>query len=351
MRPSRTLWPALLAVARAHLVVHSPDSLAATYRFVHAAFSLDSYNISATLVLAHTCPCEWPRPPIHRASDELAGRVLLLPGDIECPPGCTAERAACAASEFNISGMLFTLPPSLPPPATRDAAAAEAAPAPPPGAPASPSPAASPADDAAAPADDAATGTAGGCATRVPAAWIAANLSATFALHPNWTVTLLPVARSGEGVGNWSQVLETPPAALINVTMWRDDEDAPVDCTKYRSIPLVYVMTVPIWLALTLGWTWNTYFKNALHARDLHRLMCWVPITETVHGLLSLFNYYSCPWESVLSLVYATFWSIITILKEVRPQASRPLGGRAGRPVGGWLVGCPPCAHLPAVGA
>merc|ERR1719488_341058 len=44
--------------------------------------------------------------------------------------------------------------------------------------------------------------------------------------------------------------------------------------------------------------------------------MCWVPIMEFVHGLLSLFNYFSCPWESILSLVYATFWSIVTILKE-----------------------------------
>ena len=81
-------------------------------------------------------------------------------------------------------------------------------------------------------------------------------------------------------------------------------------------VPLVYVATVPIWLMLTISWTWNTYYANAGYARDLHRLMCWVPIMESVHGLLSLFNYFSCPWESVLSLVYATFWSIVTILKE-----------------------------------
>ena len=81
-------------------------------------------------------------------------------------------------------------------------------------------------------------------------------------------------------------------------------------------VPLVYVATVPLWLMLTISWTWNTYYANAGYARDLHRLMCWVPIMESVHGLLSLFNYFSCPWESVLSLVYATFWSIVTILKE-----------------------------------
>jgi hypothetical protein len=87
-------------------------------------------------------------------------------------------------------------------------------------------------------------------------------------------------------------------------------------CAQYEYAPLVYLVTVPIWLGLLVLWGWNTYYKNALHARDLHRVMCWVPMMEFVHGLLSLFNYYSCPWESVLALIYATFWSILTILKE-----------------------------------
>lgn len=85
---------------------------------------------------------------------------------------------------------------------------------------------------------------------------------------------------------------------------------------QYAYAPLVYAFAVPIWLALTVAWTWNTYYRNAACARDVHRLMCWVPVMEFVHGLLSLFNYYSCPWNSILSLVYATFWSIVTILKE-----------------------------------
>merc|ERR1719399_1697652 len=79
---------------------------------------------------------------------------------------------------------------------------------------------------------------------------------------------------------------------------------------------MVYVIAVPVWLGLTIAWGVNTYRVNAASAKDLHKLMCWVPLMEFVHGLLSLFNYFSCPWESILSLVYATFWSIVTILKE-----------------------------------
>ena len=75
-------------------------------------------------------------------------------------------------------------------------------------------------------------------------------------------------------------------------------------------MPYVYLAATPIWLALTGAWTWNTYYKNALHARDLHRLMSWVPIIESLHALLSLFNYISCPWETTLSLIYATFWHV-----------------------------------------
>ena len=64
---------------------------------------------------------------------------------------------------------------------------------------------------------------------------------------------------------------------------------------QYRSVPIVYVVAVPIWLVLTIAWAWNTYWANAAYARDLHRLMCWVPIMEFVHGLLSLFNYVRVP--------------------------------------------------------
>merc|ERR1712224_836978 len=84
----------------------------------------------------------------------------------------------------------------------------------------------------------------------------------------------------------------------------------------YTYMPLVYLLLVPIWWLLTVLWTWNTYRAHATSARDLHRLLCWVPIMQFVHGILSLFNYSSCPWDTTLSLVYATFWAVVTILKE-----------------------------------
>ena len=40
-----------------------------------------------------------------------------------------------------------------------------------------------------------------------------------------------------------------------------------------------------------------------------------VPIMETVHGALSMFNYITCPWEDMVSLLIATLWAVVTILK------------------------------------
>merc|ERR1719482_1460932 len=92
--------------------------------------------------------------------------------------------------------------------------------------------------------------------------------------------------------------------------------DNSLDCTIYAYVPLVYLLLVPVWWLLTVLWTWNTYRANAASARDLHRLLCWVPVIQFVHGILSLFNYSSCPWTGTIALVYATFWAVFTILKE-----------------------------------
>jgi len=105
-------------------------------------------------------------------------------------------------------------------------------------------------------------------------------------------------------------------ATALNVTIRHRTKEPTIDCSKYTWAPLVYVATVPLWSALWSAWSWQTYQLGAAYATDLHRLMSWVPLMETVHGMLSLINYFSCPWESLLSLVSATFWSILTILKE-----------------------------------
>ena len=55
-------------------------------------------------------------------------------------------------------------------------------------------------------------------------------------------------------------------------------------CDKYMYMPLVYLLLVPVWWLLTVLWTWNTYRAHAASARDLHRLLCWVPTMQFVHG-------------------------------------------------------------------
>jgi len=42
----------------------------------------------------------------------------------------------------------------------------------------------------------------------------------------------------------------------------------------------------------------------------------WVPLLETAHGALSLCYFLSCPWKAPMSLIYASFWAVLTILKE-----------------------------------
>ena len=129
-----------------------------------------------------------------------------------------------------------------------------------------------------------------GCSSRVPTSFIGRNMSVALAASVHWNVTVLPLA--GEGVSNDAQALTTVPSAVgINVTIYNDPDLAPRDCSRYAYVPFVYLVTVPLWGLLTAWWMRNTYYVNAPHARDLHRLMCWVPIMETVHGILSIFNY------------------------------------------------------------
>lgn len=85
---------------------------------------------------------------------------------------------------------------------------------------------------------------------------------------------------------------------------------------RYDLVPMCFIILSPCWFFLSIVWGCNTYLQNATSAKDLHRLLCWVPVIELVHGVLSLLNYVSCPWTTTLSLIYATFWAVVTILKE-----------------------------------
>ena len=50
----------------------------------------------------------------------------------------------------------------------------------------------------------------------------------------------------------------------------------------------------PIWLALSAMWSINTYHTNVDSARDLHRMLGWVPLLELFHCILSLFYFMRC---------------------------------------------------------
>ena len=299
---------------RSQFEVRSPERLIGSYVDVAAPFGPPLYEITHLVALATTCPCDWlATASSSAAASDLALQdwLVLLPSHL-CPLACSSELAACAANLYNASGLLmsgfFNQPPPAPPPPPDT----PVAPPPPP-------PSTEELDSVKAARDQyQADATRLGCSSRVPASLITPNMSSVLAAAGSWGLTLLPSHLAGGVASNASTVLRMAPGSdnEVNVTIVRLATDSSIDCSKYHHTPTVYALFVPIWMALTVAWTWSTYYRHAAHARDLHRLMCWVPIIETVHGLLSLFNYVSCPWESILSLVYATFWSIVTILKE-----------------------------------
>lgn len=286
----------LLVAGCSVLQVHTPEKLEGQYADASVTAHL-TYSVHGHLTVAATCPCQWDPGSVVIGADQL----LLLTTGI-CANDCTAAAAICAASLANSSALLLScgfderhmplpLSPPLPPPPL-STAWAEAA------------------QRTALQCAQAANATVSklscpalsatqlSAALQLPAAFLAENAS-----------TELGVAAAGpsrEGLGTL--------AAVVNVTL--SSLQADDECEVYRHVPLVYVLLVPVWWLLTVTWVWNTYRNaNAPYARDLHRLLCWVPVIQFVHGVLSLFNYSSCPWEGAVSLVYATFWAVITILK------------------------------------
>jgi len=298
---------ALLFALAAHIQVHEPASIAGEYEDEPLSSApSEGYMVTATVAAAATCPCQW----LWNAPDEstpLAGQILLIPDGV-CTSACSVDAASCAASLYNASGLIvsylfasnestvvsgsssferdFRLE-------TERATYAKRT------------------DEL--PCD---------AIGRLPGSQISSNTSALLLSAANWSLTTLVVESAlgggdGSSLMNSSSVLLTPPDDVaVNVTLRHSPGESDVNCDKYESVPIIYAVSVPIWICLTIWWVWNTYYANAAHTRDIHRLLCWVPIIEVIHGVLSLFNYLSCPWGTILSLVYATFWSIVTILKE-----------------------------------
>jgi len=328
----------ILSLASAHIEVVEPESVVGRYmdRPLGIASPAD-YFVNALVAAAASCPCQWLWSDLLEVP-ELAGLMLLIPDDV-CAPSCTPFAASCAASLYNMSGVLVsenfasneTATTNNPPPSQlvmQTWMEAERL----------------------------------AYARRVreleciglPGSFVSSNTSGVLLGAVNWTVrTPLPptaLEAASEATTNASyaptinaSAFPLPPSSSPSSTSTADDSlvsnvsvawttalgetalnvsirhhttEPTIDCSKYRTVPLVYAFTVPLWAAMWASWVWQTYHVGAMYAKDLHRLMTWVPIMETVHGMLSLINYLSCPWTSILSLVSATFWSIVTILKE-----------------------------------
>ena len=263
------------------LTVHAPESVAGAYPAVPFAFAPLVYHVDATLVVASSCPCSWLGAGGAGVGGELiASRAVLLSPGL-CDSYCPAADAACAITLQNASAGLFSVGFNQ----------------------------ANSTDDSALAESYRAAANVSGCSTLppVPTVLLAANLSGELCL-----------AATGESEPPPNTTAAAVPAlTAVNLTLaWVLVVRDTTDCKKYESVPYVYMATVPIWGGLSAIWCYNTYDLNKDYAHDLHRMLAWVPLLQFVHGLFSLLYYYSCPWETAVSLVAATLWAVLTILKE-----------------------------------
>lgn len=226
----------------------------------------------------------------------MTDRTLLLPQRIcavhnDTGPVCTPRRAACIAKGANASGIIFAC----------DFARSEER-------------------ELDAPQGCLAQTAESYC--DIPAVVVLNNVSRLLATAAavNYSVADPPM-RDPVPLNDTSNVSPPPPPLLwvlpatasVNTTLSWERKDG---CNIYRNVPLVYLVVVPVWMFLMMLWAWNTYRRNLASARDLHRLLCWVPTLQFINGVLSLFYFSSCPWDGTIELIYAMLWSVVNILKE-----------------------------------
>lgn len=306
-QPTLALLAAALACgANGHstgrLTLHAPAALAGDYWTRASLLSRKTFDLTADISIAATCPCNWTAASIQQLNDELGTHALLLPDQV-CESDCSLAAATCTAASANISALLVSCGAFLSQPAepTDDQAICSAVLA----------------SEALTWAADGSVldGCLGG-AQRKPTLYVEGNFTRTLeravTVAPDPSATPLPSTAASEN-------LVLPMYAPANATLHHavgDDDDDGIDCSIFRNVPFIYAGTSPIWLLITLLWFYNTGWLNEASARDIHRLLGWVPAVQFVHALLSLFNYSACPWKSPLALVAATFWAVLAILKE-----------------------------------
>lgn len=87
-------------------------------------------------------------------------------------------------------------------------------------------------------------------------------------------------------------------------------------CELYSEVPYVYAIATPIWLLFFAEWSYSVFLRHADVAKDLHRLLLWVPLIAVLHCAASAFHYGFCPWLSLFEQLLGSVWIILTILKE-----------------------------------
>jgi len=302
------LLTTVVAVAGA-IEVLQPADIAGQYADAPLSIAPSNYSVTEALSIADACPCDWSPGFL---AGYLKSRILLVP-DYACPPSCSAADVICVAAVANASAVLFSCKFNSPiNEEPGDESIAEivddeylvSSPAQGPG-------------DCAVSSHELNTNTSATATsstktcTALPAAYIMSNTSELLYASAKFINSTNATVPKGLDTSGRLKLLRL----MIELSMVRGMESS-LDCSIYAYVPLVYLLLVPVWWLLTVVWTWNTYRANAASARDLHRLLCWVPVVQFVHGILSLFNYSSCPWEGTIALVYATFWAVATILKE-----------------------------------
>ena len=241
-----------LLTVYSHFDVWAPEELTGNWADVPAVYA--RLKIKWTVALAtrfHAAAERDGRLARHRIAD-----MLLVPASI-CPPAwaVSSPPAPPTSTTRPHAHQLPNMPPPSPP---------QTAPSPPP---TSPSVAV---DAQRAIIRIRPTASA---ARRFTTSVIQSNMSTYLHEGVSWNYTLLPQAAYGlpasPSVSSDVLAVDTTSVA-INLTIYRQPEEGKMDCTKYRWVPLVYVIFVPIWLMLTIAWTWNTYYKN-INIRDPYR--------------------------------------------------------------------------------
>ena len=88
-------------------------------------------------------------------------------------------------------------------------------------------------------------------------------------------------------------------------------------CRLWRPAGTVYLLfALPIWLGMLAIWGCSVCRWNSHLARDLHRLLTWIPVIQTVHAILSGLHFNLCPWRSSFEKVAGAAWVVVAILKD-----------------------------------